>query len=100
MIIDKLKQAIIAIGDVLEEIKSTPEKVAISELLTACNQIEEYYKSWCEEMDEARGVPEGTTYKGGVSIEFYIEADWWHEASLALRKIGNALATDNCRREE
>lgn len=60
---------------------------AIRELIDACLTIESYYKTFCNECDEDWGEKPGTCYNQGVSMEFYIESDWWHDASLALRKL-------------
>jgi len=64
---------------------ASPEVIA--ELIAACRGIDEHYKEMCAEADDRYGDPDGTTYRDGISIEFYIEADWWHDVSLALRKL-------------
>lgn len=56
-------------------------------MLQAVRVLDEHYKEFCNEFDENDGSSEGTTYKQGINIEFYIEADLWHDVSLALRKI-------------
>lgn len=74
-----------------ESLNKTPEKAYIADLLKACTALDNYYKQWCDEGDEDCGDAKGTTYnsKGGISMEFYIEASDWHQVSLALRKLTN-----------
>ena len=62
-------------------------KQAIAELIEACESIDANYREFCEWNDDAYGEPIGTTYKEGINIEYQIEADWWHDVSLALRKL-------------
>lgn len=71
-----------------EDLKNAPEKADIVELMEACERIDRYYKNrFCVEMDAEYGEDEGTTYEDGISLEFYIEADWWHDISVVLRKL-------------
>ena len=75
------------IDEVLRRMEKYPEKGAISDLLRAVKSIDLYYEEFCDQVDEDYGQPEGTTYRDGISIEFYIEAGAWHDISLALRKL-------------
>jgi len=84
---EKMRKANFYVAEALEELQKNPEVSAISELLAACEPIEMYYKQWCDEHDDETGDTPGNTYKHGTSLEFYIEADWWHDVSLALRKL-------------
>jgi hypothetical protein len=71
----------------LVDLEQAPDKTAIADLLRAIRSIDNYYKEWCNEHDEDMGEEPGTTYEEGISCEFYIEADWWHEVSVALRNL-------------
>ena len=84
-IADNLARAIV-------ELQNAPEKSDIAELVDACKRVDAYYEAWCEDNDFQRGHEPGTTYRDGISLEFYIEAEDWHQISLALRAI-NAPAT-------
>lgn len=82
----KLEQAQRLIDSALTDLKENPEIDAVDTLLDACESIDLYYKNrFCKEMDSEYNDPEGTTYEHGISLEFYIEADWWHDVSKALR---------------
>ncbi len=71
-----------------ESLDEVPNVEALSELLDALFVIENYYRDrFCPEMDEDFGDDPGTTYEDGANIEFYIEADWWHDVSKAIRKL-------------
>lgn len=65
----------------------------IYNLIEKCQQLDVHYKQYCDEVDEADDAEPGTTYRDGISIEFYIEADWWHDISLILREM-NKSAVD------
>jgi hypothetical protein len=71
----------------IQDLETAPEKTALVDLLRAIRSIDNYYKDWCDEIDEENNDTQGTTYEEGVSMEFYIEADWWHDVSVALRKL-------------
>lgn len=75
---------------VKELVEQAPELDAITDLISACQKIEYHYQEFCKEMDENFGDEPGTSYEEGVNIEYYIEADWWHDVSVALRKLGAA----------
>ena len=75
------------LNNVLDRLEEAPEKEAIVGLLEACEVIDEHYKSYCEELEEQGGDEPGSLYKDGVSIEYYIEASWWHDVSVQLRKL-------------
>lgn len=83
-----IKNAISILENVLHRMDVEPAAGAITDLVEACKVIDDHYKMYCEEFDVDDDVPRGTTYNEGVNIEFYIEADWWHDVSLALRKLG------------
>lgn len=82
-----LQHAINVIQSVKVQLTQTPETSAIVELIKACEHLDEYYKRMCDDMDLDSDDPEGTTYQEGISIEFYIEADLWHDVSVQLRKL-------------
>jgi len=69
--------------------RKEPDRELINGLINFCMVIEESYQNFCNELDENWGDPGGTAYENGVSIEFQIEADWWHDISLILRKLQN-----------
>lgn len=84
-----LKIAHSYITAVLERIEAN-EKVSetsLVDLIRACERVDAYYKQFCAECDADWGDDEGSAYRDGVSLEFQIEADWWHSISLALRKL-------------
>jgi len=84
----ELKRAQNIIQQAAKDLESAPEKADIVELIDACERVDLYYKErFCEELDADYEEAEGTTYENGISLEFYIEADWWHDISLALRKL-------------
>ncbi len=83
----RLEQAECLIKGILQELDSAPEKSEIAGLLAACDVIDEKYKEFCDNHDDFSGEEAGTTYKNGINIEFEIEADWWHDVSLLLRKL-------------
>ena len=71
-----------------EDIEKNPDIDTLSELLDALFVIENYYRDrFCPECDEDFGEDNGTTYEEGISLEFYIEAVWWHDVSKAIRKL-------------
>jgi len=76
------------IEDVEEKLKEAPELEAIVELLDAVEKLDNNYRDcFCHDCDLNWGEEPGTTYEGGTSMEFYIESDWWHDVSMALRKL-------------
>lgn len=84
-----LKIAHSYIANVLDRLE-TDEKMgetSLADLVEACERVDAYYKQWCRELDEETMEDEGTSYRDGISLEFQIEADWWHDISLALRKL-------------
>jgi len=83
-----LERAKNLIQNVIKELEEAPEKKAIIELINACEAIDRYYKErYCAELDLDYNEPDGTTYEEGICLEFYIEAEWWHDVSKALRKL-------------
>lgn len=85
--VERLRRAL----DVLiDELDDEPKVGQVIDLLHSCQVIDAYYKHLCDETDHFDGVAEGTSYENGINIEFYIEASWWHEVSLALRALGKA----------
>jgi DNA gyrase/topoisomerase IV subunit A len=71
----------------LAEIEQTPEREHIAKLIEACERLDEYYKDWCEEIDDEYGDERGTAYEQGTNMEFYIESSEWHNISEALREL-------------
>ena len=63
------------------------QKATMSKLIEACKGIDVFYKEWCDNLDIEHGDPVGSVYKNGINLEFEIEADWWHDVSLALREF-------------
>jgi hypothetical protein len=86
-VINQLKISQKWLSDSIESIERSKEITLPDELLDALDYIDSYYERFCGELDEDFGDEPGTTYKDGVSIEFYIEADWWHKVSLILRSL-------------
>jgi len=83
-----IEQAKRLLSTVEEDLKNAPEKANITELMEACEKLDRYYKSrFCAEIDSEYGEEPGTTYEDGISLEFQIEADWWHDISVALRNF-------------
>jgi len=87
MIVQKLTNAKAYIDYAIDLLNETPEKNALAELIQACKALDNYYKEYCDGIDEDRGESIGTTYNEGISMEFYIEAEAFHDISLALRKL-------------
>jgi len=87
MITNELGRVKKIISNVINEIKTAPEKELIIELIKACKTLDEYYKEWCEEQDSDTGDSKGTCYRKGTFMEFYIESCAWHNISLQLRKL-------------
>lgn len=83
----KLEMANKWLTNAIESLDNLPTEAVIADLIEAVESIDSYYKDWCDEMDEDNGDEIGTAYENSAYIEFYIEADWWHKVSLALRKI-------------
>jgi len=77
------------IEDSIKDLEEDPHKEGkvLIKLIDACKDIEPYYKRMCDEMDDNYGDPKGSNYQDSPSIEFYIEADWWHRISKCLRKM-------------
>jgi len=94
MIKENLEYAKRYIDAAISKLDETPDKDAIADLLIALEGIDEYYKSFCESLDEDQGEEIGTSYEHGVNLEFYIESEWWHDVSIALRKL-NEKAKEN-----
>lgn len=84
---DNLIRAKNLIDTSLSDLRSAPEKADISELLDNVQKLDNYYQQYCDEIDETAGDEIGSTYRDGISLEFYIEAEWWHDISLAFRKF-------------
>lgn len=66
------------------------EKIGLTdEMIATLKLLDFHYQEYCAELDKEYNEPEGTTYnnKYGPSIEYYIEADMWHDVSLALRQL-------------
>lgn len=73
---------------VLADLKVAPEKSTISNLLRACEAVDQRFQEFCAEFDQQDGLEPGTTYREGVPpMEFYIESSDWEEISLELRKL-------------
>jgi hypothetical protein len=73
----------------LEQLKKNRAVGLSAELLDAIEALDEHYKEFCSELDIQDDLEPGTTYNDdcGVPIEFYIEADDWHNISLAFRNM-------------
>lgn len=85
----KLERAKQIIQDSLDDLDSIPETEALSELFDALLVIDSNYRNeYCLNVDAGYNEKPGTTYEDGTCMEFYIESDWWHDVSLALRKLG------------
>ena len=84
-----LKSARHQIDDALQLLEKAPEKTAIIDLINACEKIDRHYEEECKAVDEAYDEEEGFHYEHGFNMEYYIESDWWHEISVALRKLKN-----------
>ncbi len=84
---DNLVRAKNLIDMSINDLRTVPEKADISELLDQVQKLDNHYKKMCEEMDENYEDEIGTTYRDGISIEYQIEAMWWHDISLAFRKF-------------
>ena len=90
---DRLQQISHQLTEVSAHLDAAPVKADTADLMAALKVIEDYYKDdFCHNCDIDFGESPGTTYKTGISLEFYIEADWWHNVSLALRKLNEDLA--------
>lgn len=74
----------------LDSLEKEPEKGVVNDLIEACQEIDQDYEEFCSEVDIDCNCSPGDTYKNGVSLEYQIEAEWWHKVSLALRKIEKA----------
>ena len=87
MILNQIQKIIDELEIMRGEVERAPEKDAIVDLINACENIDRHYKQFCREMDQGFGEQIGTAYKTGICIEYEIEADWWHDVSIALRKL-------------
>ena len=86
-ITDALRSMAVTLNDVAIDLDNAPEAAEMRDLFKALKSIDDYYKNeFCKELDETYEETPGTTYKNGISLEFEIEASWWHEVSLILRK--------------
>ncbi len=59
----------------------------VADLIGACQEIDTEYKDFCNEIDDENEQEIGITYAKGISVEWQIEADWWHPISKILNKI-------------
>jgi hypothetical protein len=85
--LSEINRALKVLGELKTELENTPKDEALRALIKACEDLDVYYKEFCNELDHEYDVPEGTTYEEGFNMEFYIEAYQWHEISLALRTL-------------
>lgn len=85
--IKRIKQSLQYIEEEIDKIDNAPERSAIVELIESLEDLDESYRMYCKQLDEEREVEAGTHYTDGVYDDFYIEAELFHEVSLALRKI-------------
>ena len=84
----KLNTAASLIQSAKQDLNTIPEIEAIQQLIQVCEAIDRHYREdFCPSVDDESGEEKGTTYKYGVCMEYYIEAEWWHNVSLALRKL-------------
>ena len=70
------------------ELKTEKDVGLTADIIRALTKMDERYREFCNRFDEEDGKDLGTTYEDdfGPSVEFYVEADHWHELSLALRQ--------------
>ncbi len=87
--IDNLTKAKMLIDEAINELERSPEKEIVSELIAACKRIDIHYKEACEEIDAALREKNGTAYRDGWNMEYYIESSLWHDVSVQLRKLEN-----------
>ena len=90
MISSELKEALIqsqtSLRLALEQLEKTPDVTDSVELLNALEVIDRAYQQMCDETDRDYEDDVGSTYEQGTDSEFYIEASWWHDVSVILRK--------------
>lgn len=91
LIKEQLEFANSYINKALNLLEEAPEADALVSLLLRCRALDEYYKQWCNDLDNLYGDEPGTAYKEGTSMEFYIESSDWHALSLELRKLEEKL---------
>ena len=87
-VIDRAKRSLDSVND---RIAATPNLNDLEELIAALGVIDSHYIEYCGENDADYDLHDGETYSSEDSpcAEFYIEADWWHRVSLAMREIAN-----------
>ena len=91
---DRLEIAIACSTTALRKLKEIQEDANKTEfppkaikLLEIAREMREEYKRWCDGVDEDLGDEIGTSYKNGVSMEYYIESDLIHKLSKALDEL-------------
>ena len=89
--IDDLKTARRLIHEAINDLENAPRTETVSELLAACERIDEHYKECCEEIDIGLHEKKGTAYRDGWNMEYYIESSLWHDVSVQLRKLRDDL---------
>ncbi len=87
MIKENLDYAKRYIDTAITKLETVPDKDTITDLLIALEGIEDLYQQFCVDMDEENGDEPGTAYEHGTDSDFYIEGEWWHDVSVALRKL-------------
>lgn len=85
---EKIEYAI----DYLQSINldKSPEAL-VNNLLTSLEKLDNEYKRICAELDEEEEVADGYHYEEGFNSELYFEGVWFHEVSLAFRKLKSCL---------
>jgi len=85
---ETLEQGLSCLRAVQTELKADKNIGLSADVLRAILALDMRYKEFCWGFDDDDGVERGTTYKDehGISIEFYIEAESWHEISKAFRQ--------------
>jgi len=94
IIVNNLETAQKYIAQALTDIKENPEQDALVNLLDAIQALEWHYQDFCEGCDVEFDEEKGTTYRKGISLEFYIESSLWHDVSKAFRLIRKQETND------
>jgi hypothetical protein len=84
---DSLENVVMYAQQALDQLKETPDKEYIHRLLQAVEEIDYYYRIWCDKNDKETNVPAGTSYTFGTFADFAVSSSSWYEVSLALREL-------------
>lgn len=90
-----MKSVIRGMERIKAKLEDTPEINLIRDLLDAIRGFDAIYKEACDNFDLDFGETPGTSYNEGMTVEFYIESDDWHQVSLALRQLDSKLEKDD-----